>query len=235
MAQLGGYRRTWDRRHIGSVLGTVALAAVCLSASGCLTAATWQRWEYASREGTVQSVRVSDTGDVCVIYRPHTTCDMEPVTDFVRCVLVPAERVAESAVPWNPGHPGVLGFPDGFEAGYAHPSDPGRRGFSERWLARRTDGWTELEFVSLWSAQPGGAEEARAEEARAAGLAFADQHAAELPYGEGRRLRIALPEQRGFARWSIPVRVLLSPVTVVADVITAPLQAIAFICMWPRS
>lgn len=222
----------------------ILLVLPVIGSLGCCTAAVWDYGYISASSYQLERVLVSPQGDVCVICdvaqeRRAGFKVTERMGEFQRCLLLTSGEIRLLAQS-KPGYRyRVVGAEDVKKR--MQPGDPAIRRFDERGIADRTKGWKEIAVADIsleafegklgpepidtlgrseWVEKrdallKGLLEEARKSEAAARILG---EDLVELPSGSEGRIGLEMAFPGGRSLWSYPLRVILTPPAVVADV-----------------
>ena len=181
--------------------GLLVLVVAAAGSQGCVafTYHTWTEGQYEPWPDQLENVRMSDEGDVCVVYTADLRKHRQTIGTVRRYVLVPSDVVDRLANKHGIERDHIRGRD---LEGFVHPRDPRAADFGGRRLARKTRGWRQVPQSGKGTM-------------------------VDIPYG-GRQVSMSMPWQEGIAWRSIPVRVILTPPALVVDILTAPFQLMLF-------
>ena len=222
----------------------ILLVLPVIGSLGCCTAAVWDYGYISAGSYQLKRVLVSPQGDVCVICdvaqeRRAGFKVVERAGEFKRCLFLTSGEIRLLAQS-RPGYRYPVAGAEEVKK-RIQPGDPAMRSFDERGVAERTKGWKEIAVADIslgackekLGAEPvdtmgrrdwvekrdallkGLLEEARKSEAAAK---LFGEDLIELPCGSEGRIGLEMAFPGGRSLWSYPIRMILTPPAVVADV-----------------
>jgi len=216
-------------RHLRSLLLLSMATGLLLATSACtFTRKVWTDGRIHEYPESLQSVRISNEGHLCLIYTVTAKREVSELNwgdifefktskhqldyrgAFRRVLLLTPREVAEYL------GARALRTLSGKLEDHVRPRSLSKPTFDGHQVADLTREWRQVNFVVVEGGPQG---KLQMEEARAAGEAAAFGRFVEIPRIEGRRILIELPGRSGLSTWSYPVRVLLTPPALVADAV----------------
>ncbi len=197
-------------RRLFLVCVTIALIPAM---TGCSTWLLWREtdpvgkvWRVTERFEGLESMRISQEGHLCLVYRMHLTRPVLSDKTLHRLLLLAPDEVA--ALPQT-GSPPI------------RRCKRHGRSFDKQEIAELTAEWQELsiDVINYRSVGP----PLRAY--RYATPQIPQAVEVEIPYTGGEYIQVRIRNRSGCAWWGYPVKVVLTPLTVAADIVTLPIQA----------
>jgi hypothetical protein len=246
------------------LLVLMAILCICQSGCFRWTTAVWEAGDVSEENYIVSSVRMSPEGDLCVIYeaghsRKHfdwsqvcTFFDALVGSDYrraSRAIILTAEdlqRLTARRAAWDAPF-----MRSAVPEDRVLPPKAWKLTFDQDRVDRETAGWREVPVILFWTGSRRSGQDWRAHiaedqtrkrkmwaEARDTKAAFQPNvagHELEIPDGEDGRMLIELPIRRGCNPWNYPVRILLTPPALAADLVEGVVKAPLFVwhCVLP--